>query len=193
MTPKRWQNFWCCWEQQQQNKTHDLVWILASTLQVLHLICHIFFKIAVHSVYLSVVWHLYSIYGEGNGNPLQYSCLENPRDRGAWWAAICGVAQSWTWLKRLSSSSSTPSIYLRLFLLKCWKISERTQIAVALNMQAKQWTNFDITRSSSSLPMYLSNSGSALKKITEIWFNTSFPRKTQRLHLNRILASFINM
>ena len=34
--------------------------------------------------------------GEGNGNPLQYSCLENPRDRGAWWAAICGVAQSRT-------------------------------------------------------------------------------------------------
>ena len=34
----------------------------------------------------------------GNGNPLQYSCLENPRDRGAWWAAICGVAQSWTQL-----------------------------------------------------------------------------------------------
>ena len=43
--------------------------------------------------------------GEGNGNPLQCSCLENPRDRGAWWAAIYGVAQSWTWLKRLSSSS----------------------------------------------------------------------------------------
>ena len=36
------------------------------------------------------------------------SCLENPRDEGAWWAAICGVAQSQTWLKRLSSSSSTP-------------------------------------------------------------------------------------
>ena len=34
--------------------------------------------------------------GEGNGNPLQYSCLENPRDRGAWWAAIYGVAQSQT-------------------------------------------------------------------------------------------------
>ena len=40
--------------------------------------------------------------GEGNGNPLQYSCLENPIDRGAWWAAIYGVAQSWTQLKRLS-------------------------------------------------------------------------------------------
>ena len=45
--------------------------------------------------------------GEGNGNPLQYSCLENPRDRGAWWAAIYGVAQSRTRLKRLSSSSSS--------------------------------------------------------------------------------------
>ena len=44
--------------------------------------------------------------GEGNGNPLHYSCPENPRDEGAWWAAISGVAQSWTRLKRLSSSSS---------------------------------------------------------------------------------------
>ena len=44
--------------------------------------------------------------GEGNGNPLQCSCLENPRDRGAWWVAVYGVAQSWTWLKRLSSSNS---------------------------------------------------------------------------------------
>ena len=43
--------------------------------------------------------------GEGSGNPLQCSCLENPRDRGAWWAAAYGVAQSWTRLKRLSSSS----------------------------------------------------------------------------------------
>ena len=47
--------------------------------------------------------------GEGNGNPLQCSCLENPRDGGAWWAAIYGVAQSRTRLKRLSSSSSSPS------------------------------------------------------------------------------------
>ena len=43
--------------------------------------------------------------GEGNGNPLQCSCLENPRDGGAWWATICGVTQSRTRLKRLSSSS----------------------------------------------------------------------------------------
>ena len=45
--------------------------------------------------------------GEGNGNPFQCSCLENPRDGGAWWAAIYGVAQSRTRLKRLSSSSSS--------------------------------------------------------------------------------------
>ena len=41
-----------------------------------------------------------------SGNPLQCSCLENPRDGGAWWAAVSGVAQSWTRLNRLSSSSS---------------------------------------------------------------------------------------
>ena len=45
-----------------------------------------------------------SCIGEGNGNPLQCSCLENPRDGGAWWAAVYGVAQSLTWLKWLSSS-----------------------------------------------------------------------------------------
>ena len=43
--------------------------------------------------------------GEGNGNPLQCSCLKNPRDGGAWWAAVYGVTQSRTRLKRLSSSS----------------------------------------------------------------------------------------
>ena len=46
-----------------------------------------------------------SCIGEGNGNPLQCSCLENPRDRGAWWAAIYGVTQSWhDWSNKLSSS-----------------------------------------------------------------------------------------
>ena len=57
-----------------------------------------------------------SCIGEGNGNPLQCSCLENPRDGGAWWAAVYGVAQSRTRLKRLSSSSSKP--YHNSFLQK---------------------------------------------------------------------------
>ena len=48
---------------------------------------------------------MHACIGEGNGNSLQYSFLENPRDRGAWWATVYGVAQSRTRLKRLSSSS----------------------------------------------------------------------------------------
>ena len=51
-----------------------------------------------------------SCIGEGNGNPLQCSCLENPRGGGAWWAALHGVAQSRTRLKRFSISSSSPSL-----------------------------------------------------------------------------------
>ena len=51
-----------------------------------------------------------SCIGEGNGNPLQCSCLENPRDGGAWWAAIYGVAQSRTRLNRLSNSSSRSNL-----------------------------------------------------------------------------------
>ena len=49
----------------------------------------------------------FSCIGEGNGNPLQCYCLENPRDGGAWWPAVYGVAQIGTRLKRLSSSSSS--------------------------------------------------------------------------------------
>ena len=64
-----------------------LVYCIGDTTELLHF----------HSSLLCI--------GEGNGNPLQYSCLENPRDGGAWWAAVYGVAQSRTRLKWLSSSS----------------------------------------------------------------------------------------
>ena len=59
-----------------------------------------------------------SCIGEGNGNPLQCSSLENPRDGGAWWAAVCGITQSRTWLKRLSSSRLLPSVLYLSPLLK---------------------------------------------------------------------------
>ena len=49
--------------------------------------------------------------GEGNGSPLQCSCLENPRDGGAWWAAFYGVAQSWTRLKRLEQQQQQQQKY----------------------------------------------------------------------------------
>ena len=60
---------------------------------------------AVHGVTIErLPFHFsFSRIGEGNGNPLQCSCLENPRDGGAWWAAVYGVAQSRTRLKQLSS------------------------------------------------------------------------------------------
>ena len=68
--------------------------------------------------------------GEGNGNPLQCSHLENPRDEGAWWAAVYGVAQSWTRLKRLSSSSSSSllligfHVWTSLCVLSCSVVSD---------------------------------------------------------------------
>ena len=61
--------------------------------------------------------------GEGNGNPLQCSCLKNPRDGGAWWAGVYGVAQSRTGLKRLSSSSSSRLFITFLPKNKCLLIS----------------------------------------------------------------------
>ena len=54
-----------------------------------------------------------SALGDGNGSPLRCSCLENPRDRGAWWAGVYGVAQSQTRVKRLSSSSSISALGLQ--------------------------------------------------------------------------------
>ena len=60
-------------------------------------------------------FHIYALVyciGEGNGSPLQCSCLENPRDMGAWWSAIYGVAQSRTRLKQLSSSCSSQEYIL---------------------------------------------------------------------------------
>ena len=79
-----------------------------------------------------------SCIGEGNGNPLQSSCLENPRDGGAWWAAVYGVTQSWTRLKWLSSSRS---ILFNLFLstttrirkqVRRWGLGINTQMALFL-------------------------------------------------------------
>ena len=63
-----------------------------------------------------------SLIGEGNGNPLQCSCLENPKDRGAWWAAVSGVSQSRTRLKRLSSSMYTLHFVYPFICIDSWKL-----------------------------------------------------------------------
>ena len=69
-----------------------------------------------------------SCIGEGNGNPLQCSCLENPRVRGAWWAAVYGVTESWTRLKRLSSSSSNG--------VRCYSLSFFNSLKPALSLSS---------------------------------------------------------
>ena len=69
---------------------------------------------------------------EGNGNPLQCSCLENPRDRGAWWAAVYGVTQSRTRLKQISSSSNNNESMILLLewplFLGRWYDSQRRKL-----------------------------------------------------------------
>ena len=74
-----------------------------------HSWCLLLIQVSAHMTPLQ--WGLGGLLREGDGTPLQYSCLENPRDGGAWWAAVYGVTQSQTRLKRLSrsSSSSRPS------------------------------------------------------------------------------------
>ena len=67
-----------------------------------------------------------SCIGEGNGNPLQCSCLENSRDGGAWWAAIYGVAQSQTRLTRLSSSSRVYLLWIKMSQIFCTILFEDT-------------------------------------------------------------------
>ena len=61
--------------------------------------------------------------GEGHGNPLQYSCLKNPMNRGAWWATVHRVANSWTQLKRLSTHTTRPWEFLPLSFLSHFTLS----------------------------------------------------------------------
>ena len=74
-----------------------------------------------------------SCVGEGNDNLLQYSCLENPRDRGSWWTAVYGVAQGWTQLKRLSNSSSSN---------RCVVVSHVVLICISLMISDIEHLNF---------------------------------------------------
>ena len=78
---------------QRQKRSQRVTSVVSETLQPCRLWVHFHFSL--------------SCIGEGNGNPLQCSCLENPRDSRAWWAAVYGIAQSRKRLKRLSSSSSS--------------------------------------------------------------------------------------
>ena len=75
------------------------------------------------------------IIGEGNGNPLQCSCLETPRDGGTWWAAVYGVTQSQTQLKRLSSSSTLVHVYSSLRPLLCHKVNDHRTVQSSVHWE----------------------------------------------------------
>ena len=64
--------------------------------------------------------------GEGNGNPLQYSCLENPMDRGVWWAPVHGVAKSWTWLNDFTFTFTT--LLKMAYIQKWWRTQLLTEL-----------------------------------------------------------------
>ena len=61
-------------------------------------------------LHTAVIWSPLCSNGEGNGNPLQYSCLKNPMDEGAWWAAVHGVAKSWTRLSDFTLTFHFPAL-----------------------------------------------------------------------------------
>ena len=86
-----------------------------------------------HDRATSISLFTFSCIGKGNGSPLQCSCLETPRDGEAWWAAVYGIAQSRTRLKRLSSSSSSSSSRQVKYFQNCepitlWEINLLTRI-----------------------------------------------------------------
>ena len=75
--------------------------------------------------------------GEGNGNPLQYSCLENPVDGGAWWATVHGVTKSWTWLSNFT--------YGTLHLLSTYIITISKQPFIILCPFTVNWSTETLT------------------------------------------------
>ena len=105
-------SFYCLWI---SSCTSSSCWkVYAFPIEFAYHSCQKSFKInrglsldiSVYSIDLYI--YPYANTRKGNGNPLQYSCLENPMDRGAWWATVHGVMKSWTQLTWLSSSSSMP-------------------------------------------------------------------------------------
>ena len=96
--------------------------------------------------------------GEGNGKPLQYSCLENPVDRGAWWTAVHRVTQSWTWLKRLSMHACIGEGNGNPLQCSCLENPrDRGTWRAAVHRVAQSWTRLKQLSSSSRLrPHHLS-------------------------------------
>ena len=117
---------------------------------------------------------------EGNGNPLQYSCLENPRDGRAWWVVIYGVAQSRTRLKRLSSSSS---VFLSGHRLKMSQ-SQGFQSWWALKALKKEKSSWDLAAIRTSATPY-----NELQEVQDgMWKNTGHWSRIADMHMKGIIS-----
>ena len=127
---------------------------------------------------------------EGNGNPLQSSCLENPRDGGAWWAAVYGVAQSQTRLKQLSSSSSSIHLYTPMNWKESFTILKPYQVLLnhrndQLLIHTSQWVHLTYIQLSEEARLM----GDILEnKFSEWWCEDidelTFPLKQQKYRQN---------
>ena len=107
---------------------------------------------------------------EGNGNPLQCSCLENPKDGGAWWATVYGVAQSQTWLKRLSSSSMKENIGC-YSMVRSERKQERWNTGHKWLEVITRESASELSAQSTSLPWYINILRLLAYYIMKYWYN----------------------
>ena len=114
-----------------------------------------------------------SCIGGGNGNPLQCSCLENPRDGGAWWASVYGVTQSWTRLKRLRSSMLL--VIVSNSFANPWSVAHQALLSMGFPRQ-KYWSGLPFTS-----PRGLTDLGiePASPALAGRFFTTEPPRKSK--------------
>ena len=117
-------------------------------------------------------------FGEGNGNPLQRSCLENPRDGGAWWAAIYGVAQSWTRLKQLSSSTAACLLikigFLRLNFKKLYSIYFKNHLKYKVWKQIYRMKKYSYLNKTSDINIGYFRENNSVKMIITQWWEEWF-------------------
>ena len=79
--------------------------------------------------------------GRGHDNPLQYSCLQNPMDRGAWWATVLGITKSQTWLKRLSTHVCMQVSVHTPWISKSWEEKKNVQYLICISILFTCWNN----------------------------------------------------
>ena len=95
---------------------------------------------------------------EGDGTPLQYSCLENPMDRGAWWAAVHGVVMSWTWMSDFTFTFHFHALEKDMAIhssILAWRIPGTGEPDGLLSMGSQSWTRLKRLSSSSNIATYV--------------------------------------